>query len=115
MKLATLKIPVSDLERANAFYTTLFDTEPTFTAAQFGWTQFDLSGLPLALYDPAKSNHSGVPGHDLDFHLASEEIEALRDRIAPHAPDVTIHTNADDSRTLELSDPDGNKLTIMAA
>ncbi|WP_224815356.1 VOC family protein [Hasllibacter sp. MH4015] len=115
MKLATLKIPVADLERANAFYAVLFEREPVFTAAEFGWTQFDLEGLPLALYDPSKSNHGGEPGHDLDFHLASEAIKAVRDRIVPHAPDATIHANADGSRSLELSDPDGNKLTIMAA
>ncbi|WJY21509.1 VOC family protein [Fontisubflavum oceani] len=114
ISLALLKIPVTDLHRARAFYTTLFETEPVFHSTEYGWTQFMLGKLPIALYTPGAGGGAGVPGHDLDFQLTSPDLEALKAQILPHAPDAAIHKNADGSQSLEFRDPDGNGLKIMA-
>ncbi|MEJ6395368.1 hypothetical protein V8J82_19055 [Gymnodinialimonas sp. 2305UL16-5] len=114
MKLAALKIPVTDAERAIAFYRVLFDSDPVFEAEEFGWVQFMLSDLPVALYVPGKGGGHGVPGHDLDFHLGAEALPEILARIVPQAPDAALHNNADGSQSLELTDPDGNALKIMA-
>ncbi|MBO6603051.1 MULTISPECIES: VOC family protein [Rhodophyticola] len=114
LSLALLKIPVTDLDRAKAFYSKLFEATPVFHSAEFGWTQFMLGSLPVALYIPGKGGGAGLPGHDLDFQLFAPDLPALKDRIEQDATGAEIHENADGSQSLEFRDPDGNGVKIMA-
>ncbi len=114
ISLALLKIPVTDQTRARAFYSALFGVEPVFHSADYGWTQFMVGQLPIALYTPGAGGGAGAVGYDLDFQLSAPDLVALRTQILPHASDATIHENADGSRSLEFRDPDGNGLKIMA-
>ncbi|MEM1064895.1 MAG: VOC family protein [Pseudomonadota bacterium] len=114
MKLALLKIPVHDLEAAIKFYAALFATEPVFAAEAYGWAQFDLGGLPLALYVPGMGGGDRAPGGSVDFHLATSGADALAGRLSDF-PDAGAGTfeNADGSRSFECRDPSGNLLKIM--
>ena len=114
LDLQLLKIPVRDLARARAFYEVLLGSAPVFHSAEYGWSQFMVGSLPIALYRPGAGGGAGVMGHDLDFHLSAPDLEALLASVAPLAPDAAIHENADGSRSLEFRDPDGNGIKIMA-
>lgn len=96
------------------FYTALFDAAPVSEAAEYGWAQFDLGGLPLALYIPGKGGGDRAPGGSVDFHLAYDDLDALTGRLADSAgAEAALHHNADGSRSFECRDPDGNLLKIM--
>ncbi|MEM6276319.1 MAG: VOC family protein [Pseudomonadota bacterium] len=113
LTLSLLKIPVTDLSRATSFYSEALGLEAVFTSVEYGWTQFDGPGPGLALYVPGKGGGDRAPGGSLDFHLASDSLDALLERAAAVAPDASIHANADGSRSLEFTDPDGNVVKIM--
>ncbi len=114
MRLALLKIPVRDLSVAVPFYTALFARAPVFEAAEFGWAQFDMDGLGIALYVPGRGGGDRKPGGSVDFHLWSDGIDELADRLNGYADaGAAVFENADGSRSFECRDPDGNALKIM--
>ncbi|WP_299043767.1 VOC family protein [uncultured Tateyamaria sp.] len=115
LRLALLKIPVSDLARSVPFYETVLGQPAAFVAAEFGWAQFHHPEPGLALYVPGQGGGDRTPGGSVDFHLSAQDIDALRDRIAAIADTARIHENADGSRSLEFKDPDGNDIKIMGA
>ncbi|MEO0911604.1 MAG: VOC family protein [Pseudomonadota bacterium] len=113
--LALLKIPVSGLGPALAFYEGALGLPAEFVAEEYGWAQLAGAGLPLALYVPGKGGGNRRPGGSLDFHLAHPSPAALLTQIEAAAPDAgaALHSNADGSQSLECRDPDGNEIKIM--
>lgn len=111
--LALLKIPVSDLARSVAFYEQVLGRQAVFTAEEFGWAQFDLAKIGLALYVPGKGGGDRAIGGSLDFHLHHPDLSQLREKLPDNADQVGLHENADGSKSLEFCDPDGNVIKIM--
>lgn len=116
MRLGLLKIPISEFERAVAFYETGLGLAKVFAAEEYGWAQFDADGLPIALYVTGKGGGNRSPGGSVDFHLVHADLDALRTRLIQSYPDcgAEVFENNDGSRSLEFSDPDGNELKVMA-
>ena len=102
-----------DLNRAVEFYCQGFGLTADFVSEDYGWAQLGGADIGLALYVPGKGGGDGVPGQDRDFHLVAPDLDGLLARIAPLAPDAAIATNDDGSRSLDVTDPDGNGLRIM--
>ncbi len=111
--LAFLKIPVTDLARAVDFYCRGFGLTADFVSEEYGWAQLGGAEIGLALYVPGKGGGDGVPGQDRDFHLVADDLDVLLKQLLPIAPDAVIATNDDGSRSLDVTDPDGNGLRIM--
>lgn len=109
-----LKIPVSDLARSVSFYEQAFGLRAVFVAEQYGWGQMEGAGIGFALYVPGKGGGDRHPGGSVDFHLAHADLESLLVQVQGSAPDAAIMANDDGSRSLEVEDPDGNVLKIMA-
>ncbi|QBF29767.1 VOC family protein [Thalassococcus sp. S3] len=109
--LLMAKIPVPDLETVLPFYRALIGGSPQFEAVEYGWVQLTDD---LALYVPGMGGGDGVSGHDTDFHLGHPDLKDLLARLSPLSKDAALHDNADGSQSLEVSDPAGNRLKIMA-
>jgi len=115
LTLQTLKIPVADLARSVRFYETGLGLHPIFQSERYGWAQLDGAAIPIALYVPGLGGGDRAPGGTVDFQLVTEAPEALLDRLRPLTADAALFPNDDGSRSLEFTDPDGNRLKIMAA
>ena len=113
LTLSTLKIPVGDLARSVAFYEAALGLKSLFVSEEFGWAQMDGADIPLALYVPGKGGGESPLGRGLDFQLAHDDLDALAETVRSVAPGAKIFTNADGSRSLEFTDPDGNLIKIM--
>jgi len=113
-QLNTLKVPVTDLGAAVAFYRDALGLTATFVAEEFGWAQMDGAGLPLALYVPGRGGGDRPPGGMLDFQLACADPAPLLTFFFNDSAYSEIYTNADGSRSLEFTDPDGNTWKVMA-
>lgn len=113
LHIAMIKVPVTDIDAAAAFYSRLLDLEPAVQAPEFGWAHFEAEALTLAVYRPGTGNGDRSPGGSVDFSLAAADLGPVQARMANLCPDAVIHDNDDGSVTLELSDPDGNLLRIM--
>lgn len=114
LRLALLKIPVTDVTASVAFYEAVLERSAVFVSDEYGWAQFDHPAPGLALYVPGKGGGDRVPGGSVDFHLAASDLNMLQARLKPLTETATIYTNNDGSQSLELNDPDGNTLKIMA-
>ncbi|MCB0114897.1 MAG: VOC family protein [Caldilineaceae bacterium] len=116
-EISLLKIPVTDIEEASAFYAEDFGLELQFVAAEYGWAQFALGDCGLALYRPGGGGGDGKIGGSLDFHLslAADSFEALAQRLGAKGCLLgdRIHTGADGTTFVDIADPDGNVLKVF--
>ncbi len=115
--LSLIKIPVSNINTSLRFYEENLDIKNIFFVETYGWAQFDLDGIPFALYEINKGGGSRSLGGSIDFHLALEE-EAFNQQSRKWLDDGIldenmIHRGNDGSQFVELIDPDQNKLKIM--
>lgn len=113
ISLSLLKIPVSNLNASVAFYEQALSLKAQFVVEEYGWAQLDGTDIAIALYVPGKGGGDRTIGGSVDFHLASRDLDALKDALPSNASDVGLHENADGSRSLEFRDPDGNLMKIM--
>lgn len=111
--VALLKLPVSDLVASIRFYEKALGLQAKTVAEEYGWAQLDGVTVPLALYVPGKGGGNRTAGGTVDFHLSSNRLDALLDQARQVAPDAAVHENADGSRSLEFTDPDGNVVKVM--
>jgi predicted enzyme related to lactoylglutathione lyase len=113
--ICLIKIPVSDLARSVNFYGTALGLACDLVVEQYGWAQFSGARLPLALYVPGKGGGSDQPGGSTGFHLSHPDLDSVLALARRADPEAAVFTNADGSRSLELTDPDGNLIKIMQA
>ena len=115
--LSLLKIPVSNIETSLKFYEEQLQINNIFYVQEYGWAQFDLDGIPFALYQINKGGGSRTLGGSVDFHFAMDAD--VFDDVAPQwlsnhlLKDNMIHTGNDGSTFVELLDPDQNELKII--
>lgn len=112
--VALLKIPVRDAAAAARFYEQALGLQTKFMAERYGWAQLDGATVALALYQPGAGGGDRAPGGDVGFHLHHNRLDELLERVRAAGVDAAIHTNDDGSASLEFSDPDGNRLKILA-
>ena len=115
--LSLIKIPVSDIKRALDFYEAHLDIKNIFYVEQYGWAQFDLDGIPFALYQVGSGGGERRLGGSIDFHLALME-EAFNMKAnawleAGLLDENRIHRGDDGTTFVEHVDVDYNKLKIM--
>jgi len=116
-ELLLLKIPVSDLAASAKFYSEGVGFELEFVVEEYGWAQFEVGGLNLALYKPGMGGGNRKPGGSVDFALGARNLDELLERLKKYDPKlkVGIFKNDDGGETLEFSDPDGNEWKIGRA
>ncbi len=113
LALDLVKIPVTDLSTSVSFYEAALGLRAAFVSDEYGWAQLDGASFAFALYVPDRGGGGRPLGGTVDFHLSHDRLDTLHAGAAKAAPDAAIHTNADGSRSLEFSDPDGNIVKVM--
>ena len=115
LNVTLLKIPVTNLQQSVKFYESVLGLSASCVVDEYGWAQLDGATVAIALYVPGRGGGQRSPGGSVDFHLGHSQLDELKIHISTIIETVAIHTNDDGSRSLELLDPDGNKLKIMEA
>jgi predicted enzyme related to lactoylglutathione lyase len=112
--ISLVKVPVTDLTRSLRFYEMLFGGKPEFASEAHGWAQFNLGTLTVALYATGFGEDDRRPGGALDFHLLVSELDSLRERLSKRGCASTggLLYGANGSRSMDLTDPDGNVLRL---
>ncbi len=118
-QLSLLKIPVSDIPTAAAFYVDELGFTEQFVAAEYGWAQLATGDLSLALYVPGQGGGARSIGGSVDFHLAltGDTFDDLAERLLQdgHLNEDRIHAGNDGTTFIDVVDPDGNQLKIFRA
>lgn len=116
--LSLIKIPVSQIQVSLRFYEKHLGIQNIFYEETYGWAQFDLDGIPFALYQVGLGGGNRELGGSIDFHLALDEHNfnqrAQSWLEAGVLDENRIHQGNDGSKFVEIIDPDSNKLKIMS-
>lgn len=108
MRISAIWYPVSQWDRAKAFYHEVLGLKLTHCNDEGGWAAFATGGLPLFLVRrPDLAGQGG--GAVVTFDCL--DLEALHDRVAQagcRVDDVLHHSG--DLLIMTFYDPDGNRL-----
>ncbi|MEK7465821.1 MAG: VOC family protein [Planctomycetota bacterium] len=110
-----VKIPVTDVAKASAFYRETLGLKEEFAVPEFGWAQYETGAVPLCLYVPGKGGGSGVPGHCDSVHLVVGDATAFHDAVAKRckSPVGAVMKSEDGNVFFEIRDLDGNTIKVM--
>ncbi len=110
-----VKIPVTDVARAAAFYREGLRLKEEFAAPEYGWAQFATGGVPLCLYVPGKGGGVGVPGHSDCVNLVVADAVRFHDEVAARwkGPVGAVMKTGDGGVMFEVRDPDGNTIRVV--
>lgn len=115
--LSLIKIPVKNIKKSLDFYEKYLNIQNIFFVEQYGWAQFDLDGIPFALYQVGSGGGERQVGGSIDFHLTlEEEVFNVQSKVWLEAgllEDHRIHQGNDGTTFVNLIDVDQNKLKIM--
>jgi predicted enzyme related to lactoylglutathione lyase len=113
-EIAFIGYPVTDTERARAFYEGVLGLSPTrtFGGGDSVWIEYDLGSSTFAISNMAKENWK--PSSDgpcvafevIDFDSAMKELKANQVPFDVEPMETPV------CRMAIISDPDGNKLTV---
>lgn len=115
--LSLIKVPVSNIKKALNFYEKHLDIKNVFFVEEYGWAQFDLDGIPFALYEVSKGGGERKLGGSIDFHLALDE-DVFEERTKKWIEsgilvDNQIHHGNDGTSFVDIIDLDYNQLKVM--
>jgi catechol 2,3-dioxygenase-like lactoylglutathione lyase family enzyme len=115
MKLELVAIPVSDVDRAKAFYTDKvgFNADHDHTVSEeirFVQLTPPGSGCSIAI---GKGVTDAAPGSVIGMQLTVTDIEAARAELVGRGAEVSDIQDLDWGRFVFFADPDGNKWAIQ--
>lgn len=118
MKLELIPLPVSDVDRAIAFYADKlgfnkdFDVQPSDGVRVVQLTP-EGSGCSVG-FGTGLDVYAGEPGSVRGLHLAVEDITEARDELVSRGVEVgKIHDFGGGVRGANFSDPDGNSFELQ--
>jgi len=114
-KLELVAIPVSDVDRAKAFYTDKagFNADHDHTVSeQIRFVQLTPPGSACSIAI-GKGIVDGEPGSVAGLQMVVADIEAARDELISRGAQVSEIADLDWGRFVFFADPDGNKWAVQ--
>lgn len=117
LQIQLIKIPVSDIEKAVPFYRDVLKLTVDFVVPDYGWAQFHLGTLSIALYVSGMGGGTATAGTMDSVHFVATDFETFCTHLAQHKLNVDElrHQGDDGSTYVELQDLDGNRFKVMKA
>jgi catechol 2,3-dioxygenase-like lactoylglutathione lyase family enzyme len=115
MKLELVAIPVSDVDRAKAFYTDKigFNADHDYTVSdEIRFVQLTPPGSACSIAI-GKGIVEGEPGSVQGLQMTVADIEATRAELAGRGAEVSDIQDMDWGRFVFFTDPDGNKWALQ--
>jgi catechol 2,3-dioxygenase-like lactoylglutathione lyase family enzyme len=115
MKLELVAIPVSDVDRAKAFYTDKigFNADHDYTVSdEIRFVQLTPPGSACSIAI-GKGVVEGEPGSVQGLQMTVADIEATRAELAGRGAEVSEIQDMDWGRFVFFTDPDGNKWALQ--
>ena len=115
IKVGLVKIPVTDFNAATHYYREVIGLEEEFAVEAYGWAQYNTGNVPLCLYVTGQGGGAGVPGSEVGFHLAVDNIETFYADIHARGGEFAseIVGSDDGGKFFMIRDPDGNTFKVL--
>ena len=108
-KLSSLYVSAKDFERAEAFYSGLFEQEPDTRTDRFVF--YDLNGVSFGVFNPEVTNESIEYGNNCIVNLEIDELKALHDKLKLQGVDIVMPLqDVNDTQIFQCRDTEGNVL-----
>ena len=104
-------VPTDDMERSVAFYRRLFDQSPAIELPDF--VAFGVGGGWFAVVSRARYAPEARPGTGAVPYLQSEDLEALRTRLADTETSVPRIIEEPGIHILKITDPNGQLIEFF--
>ena len=112
--IAQIALPVSDVDRSEAFYETVVGLRKLYRIGDLAF--FDCAGIRLLLSKPHDGSKPGKAGclyfRCADIKLAAAELER-RGAVFTHGPHLVAPMDDHDLWMAFFEDPDGHTLAVM--
>lgn len=117
IRLVCVKIPVSDLSRAVAYYRDVLGMEERVTLPEYGWASLAAGEVRVGLHVPDPTGGERPPGGQVGFQLAADDLASLHDRLAARgaALPLGLFQAENGIGCLLVVDPDGNVISIIGS
>jgi predicted enzyme related to lactoylglutathione lyase len=115
MKLELVAVPVSDVDRAKAFYTDKvgFNADHDYTVSEeIRFVQLTPPGSACSIAI-GKGIVEGKPGSVRGLQMTVADIEAMRAELVGRGTEVSDIQDLDWGRFVFFTDPDGNKWALQ--
>ncbi|MDB5028663.1 MAG: glyoxalase, partial [Candidatus Eremiobacteraeota bacterium] len=107
-RIAFTMYPVSDMQRAVAFYSDVLGLKQEGPASEF-WTEFDLDG---GTFGVGAFEQVGKPGSAQSLALEVDDLPAFRAALAKRGVDASEPHELTTCFVSAVSDPDGNQIWL---
>jgi predicted enzyme related to lactoylglutathione lyase len=112
-RLAFIMYPVTDMQRAAAFYRDvlgLLQTDPVGEAGKANrWIEFDVDGSTFGIGD---FEQAGKPGAAESLALEVDDLSALRERLSENGVESSEPYETPICWITAINDPDGNRIYL---
>jgi catechol 2,3-dioxygenase-like lactoylglutathione lyase family enzyme len=105
-----VKVPVSDFERACAFYRDTLGLREDFAVTEYGWAQYGTDTVPICLYQAGMGGGEGEPGGETGLQLRVRDARAAHEHLGAHAGE--LQEGDDGTKVFIVKDPDGNAIQV---
>lgn len=106
--VAFIMYPVTDMERAVAFYTDTLGLTPSGVAQPF-WTEFDVDGTTFGI---GNFEQVGTPGSAQSFALEVDDLDAFRAALEAKGVESDEPFETPVCWISGVHDPDGNSVVL---
>jgi predicted enzyme related to lactoylglutathione lyase len=117
MKLELIQVPVSDIDRAKAFYVDQVGFNPDHDHQfneEIRFVQLTPRGSGCSIaFATGPHSHEMEPGSLEGLQLTVEDAHAVHDELAERGVDVSDVTDMPWGRFVFFEDPDGNKWAVQ--
>ena len=118
-ELSSIRVFVTDWERALAFYSETLGMPVSFAGAERGWAELDTGAAHLALErtDPHDAEATELIGRFVGVSLKVDDVQAAYDELTARGVDFVEppETQPWGGVLAHFRDPDGNVLTLLGA
>jgi catechol 2,3-dioxygenase-like lactoylglutathione lyase family enzyme len=110
-RMAFTMYPVTDMERALAFYRDALGLRPDGLASDY-WVEFDVDGTTFGI---GNFEQVGTPGSAQSLALEVADLTAFRAALAARGVDASEPLDLTACRISVVRDPDGNQIWLHEA
>jgi predicted enzyme related to lactoylglutathione lyase len=114
MTLSSVYVGVKDMDRALAFYRSVFGVDPEQAEERF--STFTVRPVDFGLYDAEYDGHEFTFGDNCVPNFEVDDVESAHERIETLAPEL-VHDDIlefGDYRTFQFVDTEGNTIEVFS-
>jgi catechol 2,3-dioxygenase-like lactoylglutathione lyase family enzyme len=107
-----IRVPVTDIERARAFYEGVLGLEKNPNSPSEDWIEYEAGNVTLAVMTPHTHDYEFAPLPPGTIALRGPDVAAAKEKLAAAGVQVNDMWDSGVCHGAGFSDPDGNRILL---